>query len=83
MFESRLKGLPSSYVQENANILLQSLEEQFPCKEGHQISSCTDFKFNVGNSTPHIKVVTPSECCHYDIAMEPTAAKVTFKFNIG
>ena len=39
----------------------QSLEKQFLCEEGYQISDNKEFKFNSDETGAHIKVGVPSQ----------------------
>ena len=56
--------------------MMQSLEEQFPHKEGYQVARYYDFKFSESGD-PHIQVIVPTEHPHRDIiAMDPMAARV-------
>lgn len=58
--------------------LMKSLNEQYPPKEGYQVSRCYDFKFEDKgiNCDRYIKVVAQPDHTHCKVAVDPLAAKV-------
>lgn len=58
-------------------LVQQSLEEQFPCEEGFQLSRYDIFKFN-DDTDPCIKVVVPPkhDQTDYKVGIEPSTAMV-------
>ena len=65
------------------NALLQSLKEQFPCKDGYRIAHCKDFNFKEDDAEPYIRVIVQPQHTQCEIGMEPMDAMVSFQEHIS